>query len=153
MARRKHSGSLIADMLGWIFSPGRRESRAGKIRRGRRRRNPDRLSMADRQALEKAERMSEAFHGTPDLVIELDDHERRLPKFLVALGSIPELSYEPRADSARANSIYVHKSGDRGLLEPSSKKKPVLAADPISGKPVIVAMGSGIHMTRDGLKG
>ncbi len=111
-------------------------------RRVKRRTNPSRAN----PELEAARRVSEEFHGTPSEVIQLSEKERRLPRYLVALGSMPTLEYEPDKRSKKGRYRYVHESGDRGPLAPKSKKKPVLAVDPRSGRPVIVPMGSSMRL-------
>lgn len=105
------------------------------------RRNPIRPPRAKPGSeLAKAQRLSQKFHGNPNEVIELSNKERKLPKYVVALGEMPALGYEPRQGSVRANTLYVHESGDRGLLQSKSKNRPVLAADPKTGRPLIIPM-------------
>ncbi len=107
-------------------------------RKVKRRTNPTKAN----PELQAARRMSEEFHGTSSEVIALSDKERLLPKYVVALGKMPALEYEPDRKSKQGNYRFVHESGDRGPLAPKSQKKPVLAVDPRTGRPVIVPMGS-----------
>ena len=65
-----------------------------------------------------------------------------------------ELDYEPDRGSKRAGYRWEHQAGDRGPLAPKSKKKPVLAVDPRTRRPVIVPMGSPMKLDpRRGLVG
>ncbi len=114
-----------------------------------RRRNPTARTSGERQALTKAQQVSEAFHGNGRNVIELSEQERRLPKYVVALGSVPELVYKPVRGSRRGGVEYIHESGDRGIFAGRSKKRPILAADPRTGRPLIVPMGSGMRLESD----
>ena len=85
--------------------------------------------------------MSEAFHGNKRHVLVLSEQERRLPKYVVELGQMPELDYQPTR-SERAGAIYQHTAGDRGFLMPKARGKPLLAADPRNRRPLIVPMRS-----------
>ncbi|TAK33508.1 MAG: hypothetical protein EPO21_13105 [Chloroflexota bacterium] len=109
------------------------------------RRNPARrrtaLTEEERDQLEQARALSREFHGIED-VIELDPRERQLPRFLVAMGAMPELEYEPLASSKRGHVRWVHESGDRGPLSKRSRAKPLLTVDPRTRRPVIVPMRS-----------
>ncbi len=104
--------------------------------------------------LAAARRISERFHGNAGEVIELSERERRLPRYVVALGKMPALEYEPDARSKRGGANWRHESGDRGPLATRSRKKPTLAVDPATGRPVIVPMGSPMKLDpRRGLVG
>lgn len=108
----------------------------------------------DAKELAKAKRLSSNFHGTAGEVIELSAKERRLPRYVVALGEMPEVKYEPPTDSKRGQYTYVHRAGDRGFGKKGSNAKPMLAVDPRSGKPIIVPMRSPVKFSsRRGLVG
>ena len=113
------------------------------------------LTPTDRRQLAAARRLAETFHGPGTCeVIELEPGERKLPRFLAALGEIPALEYEPPADSQRAGAVYRHESGDRGFGQHSSPNRPVLAVAPGSKRPVIVPMRSPVRMdSKRGLVG
>ena len=70
-----------------------------------------------------------------------------MPRFVVALGEIPQLSYEPRAHSKRGNTQFIHESGDRGFGKAKSNNRPGLAADPKTGRPLIVPMKSPVKLS------
>jgi hypothetical protein len=106
----------------------------------RKRRNP--TSSADKKALETAKRLSKRFHGKATEIIELSAKERKLPRYLVALGSMPEVRYKPRKGSKRNGFEWVHESGDKGPMQKKAKKAPFLAVDPKTKRPVIVPVGS-----------
>lgn len=107
--------------------------------------------------LARAKRLARQFHGPKGdgLVIELSAKERKLPRYVVEMGRMPELVYEPDARrSNRAGYQYEHESGDRGLLRRKAKGKPVLCIDPKTKRPVFVAMGSPMKAnSRKGLIG
>lgn len=92
-----------------------------------------RLDAGDKKCLEKAQRMSQRFHGTPDQVVELNREERQLPRFAVVIGAQRKIAYEAPADSKRAGVVWEHESGDRGAGKSPSRKAPLLLADPERG--------------------
>lgn len=101
--------------------------------------------------LARAKRLARQFHGPKGeaLVIELSAKERQLPRYVVEMGRMPELAYEPDGKrSGRGGYVYEHKAGDRGLLRRKAKGKPVLAVDPLTKRPVFVAMGSPMKANR-----
>lgn len=95
-------------------------------------------------ALERAKKMSEQFHGTDSEVMELSPAERHISQYVVSLGPMPDLDYEPRVNSDRNGWIWTHQSGDRGDLVPKAKGKPVLAVDPVTKRPVLVMYRTGM---------
>jgi anti-sigma28 factor (negative regulator of flagellin synthesis) len=97
---------------------------------------------AERALLTRAMALSARFHDTPIEVIELAPHERQLPRYVVALGEIPTITYEPDRHSARGEIIWEHQSGDRGDDAPPGQRRPILAIDPRTGRPLIVPFGS-----------
>lgn len=107
------------------------------------------LTQAERNELSAARRLSEEFHGTDSQVIELGQRERQLPRFVVALGKIPELAYQPNAASDKGTDIYVHEAGDRGPFRTRARQKPLLAADPRTRRPLIVPMRSPVVFEAD----
>lgn len=133
----------------WLCSSGR-PHRGGKPARrpNPRRRNPS-LTDSDRRQLEAAQRLSEEFHGDPSHVLELEGHERLLPRFVVEAGKIDEFTYEPGRGSDRGGSLWEHESGDRGVLRRRAKEKPVLAVDPRNRKPVWVPNRSPMKLDPD----
>lgn len=135
LAARLERGEVSGDALRQLMGSGQL-----RVRRN----PPPELSTQDRAELTKAIEMAEAFHGEHGdrQIIELSPSERHLPRFLVALGKVPELEYEPDRGSSRSGYIWQHKAGDRGLLAPRAYQKPVLAADPQSRRPVLVPMRS-----------
>lgn len=131
----------------WTGKPKRPKARKPKARR----RNP--LTDREKFELEQAYELSERFHGQDTEVVELSEQERRLPRFAVALGKVPDLAYEPRNGSKRGNATYEHKSGDFGNGK-SSHKKPTLVVDPCTGKPHLITGESPMRMDPDaGLRG
>ncbi len=171
-AKRVRNTGLAQKLLDWAFrkdvsikpgwSPGARnkgqqkraaQRNASKThRKAPRQTNPCRKRNPDTGTLAAARRLSQKFHGTPTEVIELSERERKLPKYVTALGEMPELAYKPRRGSKRGGVTWEHKSGDIPFA-PDAKTKPVLAADPVTGKPLIVPMRSKMRMTRFGLLG
>lgn len=104
--------------------------------------------------LARAKRLARKFHGPSgdSLVIELSAKERQLPRYVVEMGRMPELAYEPDPKrSTRGGYVYEHKAGDRGLLKPKAKSRPSLCIDPRTKRPVFVPMGS--PMRGNGKKG
>lgn len=118
------------------------------VRNPRRRRNPERLSAADKTSLAEAERIAQEFHGEAGYrqVVELTPRERKLPRFVTALGEMPEVQYEPGRGSKRQEYIWQHKAGDRGFGQQTAPGRPVLAVDPNTRRPVIVAMRSSMKL-------
>lgn len=115
--------------------------------------NPMPAKASERKALRQAQKLSMAFHGTADEVIKLSPKERQLPQYVVALGKVPSLTYEPREGSNRDDAVWTHEAGDRGPGEPKSPNKPMLAINPRTKKPVIVPMRSPMKFTKRGLIG
>jgi hypothetical protein len=100
--------------------------------------------------LARAKRLARQFHGPngEGLVIELTAKERQLPRYVVEMGRIPELVYEPDSKrSLRGGYTYEHASGDRGLLQRKAKGKPILCIDPKTKRPVFVPMGSPMRVS------
>lgn len=121
--------------------------RSGEIGVRGRRRNP---AKGEPKSLKAARREARNFHGPQGAgeVVELAERERTLPKHLVVLGELPEISYEPDARrSKRGGYRYVHQAGDRGFGRRPSKRRPLLAADPKTGRPVIVPAGSPVRFS------
>ena len=144
--------SAVARLAGSIGAKTSKRASGGK-KRSKRNPGPDNLS-SDERLLERARRLSEQFHGTRGEVIELSERERRLPRYVVALGTMPELSYEPDPSSKRSGARWIHQAGDRGLEQPASDKKPILAVDPETKRPIIVAAGSPMRFSsKKGLVG
>jgi len=111
-------------------------------------------SEADGLDLLRAKRLSQRFHGTPWAVVELDDSERVLPRYLVSLGDVPAVEYSPPDFSQLAGPPFVHQSGDRGEGRPRSRYQPILCADPRTGSPVLVKTRSPMRFNgRRGLIG
>lgn len=140
-------GLMAALALGlYALHAGHGKTKPRTRRANPRRRNPGRtLTPEERHELEEARSLSTRFHGVEDEVIELDPHERTLPRFAVALGRIPELSYEPSRGSERGGVRWEHEAGDFGPLRKRSRRKPMLAADPRNGRPFIVPMRSPVR--------
>lgn len=92
----------------------------------------------DRKALEKAFRLSQEFHGTPTEVVELEPSERKVGKYVVVAGSLTDFSYQPGDDSKRGQTVWTHKSGDRGNGKPESPNDPLVVVDPDTRRPIIV---------------
>lgn len=99
--------------------------------------------------LTRARVMSSKFHGSPNHVIELSAGEQHIGKYVVALGVLPEVAYEPLKGSKRSGVRWVHKAGDRGMLRKGSKRRPLLAADPKTGRILIVPMRSPMKFKSD----
>ncbi|MHB1132984.1 MAG: hypothetical protein ACYC4L_11405 [Chloroflexota bacterium] len=117
------------------------------------RKSPPKRKASDRE-LAKAKRLARSFHGPngEGLVIELSAKERKLPRYVVEMGRMPELIYAPDPRrSSRGGVQYEHESGDRGMFARRAKGKPVLAINPATGRPVFVPMGS--PMKANGKKG
>jgi|SRR3990167_3779310 len=115
-------------------------------RRGRRR-NPARLTARERRELEAARRLSQEFHGSEAFVVELDPAEREVPRFGVALGTLEEMSYAPGRGSGRSGVEWTHESGDAGILRSRKKGKPLLVADPLTRRPILVQHRSRMKMS------
>jgi hypothetical protein len=137
---------LLSHLLRSVFGePGAARRPARKVKR-----NPSApRSEADGAELERAKALSRDFHGDVD-VIELSESERRLPKYLVSLGTIPDLVYEPHKGSRRGYYEYHHEAGDRGIFGKKSRAKPILAMNPENRRPVIVPAGSPVRVNDDG---
>ncbi len=130
---------IAAAIGGLLWLRGRHNPPAGP-RPAPRRAPLAKLSDSERRQLAAARRLSLEFHGNDRHVLELDPHERAMPRFVVEAGALEEFAYNPPADSKRDdnNAIYSHESGDRGILAPKAKQKPRLAVDPRTRRPVIV---------------
>lgn len=97
-----------------------------------------RLAPPERRLLDKARRMARQFHGRSE-VVELAKAERKpLPRFVVEVGELDDLSYAPPAGSKRAAHVYRHVSGDRGASAPPSPNRPLLVVDPRNARPAMV---------------
>lgn len=117
-------------------------------RNPRRRQNPGTLTPADKATLTRAETLAAEFHGEAGYrqVIELGKRERTLPRFLVGLGEMPEVQYEPGRGSKRQEYVWQHRAGDLGFGQQEAAGRPVLAVDPNTRRPVIVAMRSSMKL-------
>lgn len=80
-------------------------------------------------------------------MIALSERERRLPKYVVPVGRMPDLEYRPERGQ-RAAWRWRHESGDRGRGQPKAGAQPMLAADPTTGRPIIVNQGSPMKWNR-----
>lgn len=131
----------------WIARCEQTKSARLVVRNPRRRRNPNGLNATDKRALAEAERIAGEFHGEKGYrqVIELSERERQLPRFLVGLGTMPAIEYEPDRGSSRKDYVWRHESGDLGLGR-ETPGKPVLAVDPTTLRPVIVPMRSSMKL-------
>lgn len=104
--------------------------------------------------LAAARRMSRRIHGVGGGdVVELSAAERRLPRFLPVIGTVPELEYQPSDRSKRRGVPFVHRSGDRGRGAKASDRKPILAIDPKTKRPVLLTGRSPMKWTDRGLIG
>jgi hypothetical protein len=137
---------LLYELFGSFEEPKRQPKRVQK-------KNPVPVKASERKALRQAQKLSMAFHGTDTEVIKLSNKERMLPQYVVALGEVPSLTYEPREGSSRDDGTWTHEAGDRGPGEPKSPNKPMLAINPRTKKPVIVPMRSPMRFTKRGLIG
>ncbi len=99
-------------------------------------------------ALGKAKRLATRFHGHwRGHVYELTPKERKLSRYVVAAGTLEDYTYAPKKGSKRAFARWKHESLDRGLGKPKGRKKPLLAVDPATKKPVIVARGAAVEFS------
>lgn len=95
-----------------------------------------------RAQYERARTMARRVNGRGD-VLELNDRERQaLPRYVVPIGRLAEMVYDPADRSDKAGSLYRHRSGDRGPARPTSGRRPWLVADPRNGQPRIVQAAS-----------
>ena len=108
-------------------------------KRTAKKRNPSKKPVS--KELRQAQALSKRFHGVETEVIVLEEKERKLPKYLVACGDMPEMQYEPRSHSSRGGITWQHKSGDRGEGRARGKRRPILAIDPKTKKPVVIPKG------------
>jgi hypothetical protein len=108
----------------------------------------------DRKALEKAFRLSQEFHGTPTEVVELEPSERKVGKYVVVAGALTDFSYLPGDDSKRGQTVWTHKSGDRGAGQPESPNDPLVVVDPDTRRPIIIPNKSPMRLdSRQGFIG
>lgn len=110
----------------------------------RARRNPSLHSGSDPEA----RAISEAFHGTPDETAVLSDRDRALPREVVVVGEVENIIYKPDRHSQRGGSAWDHEAGDRGLGPFKAKDKPLLVADPSTGRPALVMGKSPMRLNR-----
>lgn len=93
--------------------------------------------------LRKARRASANFHGEQGEVYKLDATERRAPPpVVVALGEVTAIEYKAPGRSQRNGGVWRHATGDRGDNAPRARRRPLLVADPVTGRPYIVPNGS-----------
>ena len=117
-----------------------------------RHRNP-KLCEKDQRQLEAAQRLSEEFHGNRNQVWELEPHERHLSRFVVKAGSLQDFTYDPGRGSKKGDALYEHEAGDRGLLAPKAREKPLLVVDPKTRRPALVPNRSPMKLTERGFVG
>lgn len=125
-------------------------------RTAKRRTNPSKPLKTAREGheLRAARRMAAQFHGDAGQVVELSPGERKpLPRYVTVVGRMADLTYLPERGSKRADSAWRHRAGDRGMLEAKSGNKPLVVANPVTGRPAIVMDRSPMRLTRAGLKG
>lgn len=78
---------------------------------------------------------SEIFHGEPGEVKRLSASQRAgLPAEVVVIGEAEAIEYAAPPDSERAGESWRHEFTDRGPFLPRTEKKPLLVADPESGR-------------------
>lgn len=122
MARKKRRGSILGGLISVLFAGGRTSAGRGELP-SKKRRNPSDLT--------KAKRMSREFHCTPDETRRLSEAERKpLPKEVMVVGEVHEITYGPDRHSCRGTSLWRHVFGDRGAGKPKAKEKPLLVASP-----------------------
>lgn len=93
--------------------------------------------------VQSAQRASRTFHGEPGEVYRLDRTDRLgPPPVVVALGTVEAIEYKPADRSQRGRTTWRHASGDRGDNAPRSRKRPLLVADPQTGRAFIVPNGA-----------
>lgn len=95
----------------------------------------------------KAEDWAMAFHGRPFIV-------RRNGKKLVVIGYLEAIEYLAPAGSKRAGVRWRHNIGDNGSGRPKSDERPLLVADPATGRVQILRGRSDLRFDpRRGLVG
>jgi hypothetical protein len=135
-----HEKQAAARPKGRPSAPTRRAPSRSTAKPAGTRRNADDLATA--------RRASRTFHGAgAGDVIKLTRAGRTLPEYVVPLGRMPELDYKPERGQ-RAAWKWRHESGDRGAGKAKSRRQPVLAADPTTGRPIIVGQGSPMRFNR-----
>lgn len=138
---------LLLGLGAFLLLKARKRSNPCRTRRNPLLRVPKNLKAGERKALAVAKRLSKQFHGTETEVIELSPDERKaLPRFVMAAGDLTEFSYAPDGNSLKGEFEYEHKSGDRGPFETKSRRKPILAVDPKTKRPVIVPAQSPMRL-------
>jgi len=109
-------------------------------------RKPKKRNPTDSKLLQRAKSLSKRFHGTTK-VVQLSAKERKpLPKYVVVVGELDELTYAPGKRSQRGRFRYSHKTGDKGRGE-RTRRKPLLVVDPKTKKAAIVANRSGMRFS------
>jgi len=99
--------------------------------------------------LRKARAKYREFHGIdPDRIIKVDAPD--LPPYLVILGKLLEIDYEP-TDPTQKKGQYWHEFGDYG--DRKGKFVPLLATDPEGRQLYIVKMRSGFKINKRGIVG
>lgn len=142
---------LLAAGVGALFLLRRPHAQSRRNPRARHSGAP--LCEKDRRQLEDAQRLSEEFHGNKNQVWELEPHERRLSRFVVKAGSLQDFTYDPGRGSTKGDALYEHEAGDRGLLAPKAKDKPLLVVDPKTRRPALVPNRSPMKLTGRGFVG
>lgn len=97
-----------------------------------------RMNPASPALVEKAIEQSREFHGNPNAVVELNPKDREIGPLGVVMGKIEAITYAAPRGSERAGAPWEHATGDRGAWQPSAKNKPLLVADPATGRVHII---------------
>lgn len=104
----------------------------------------------DPPGLAKAKRMATKFHGDwKGHVVAVSPKERQVSKYLVVAGDLEDYTYAPKKGSKRSAYKWKHESLDRGFGRRKGKRHALLAVDPATHKPVVVAEGAAVKFSRD----
>lgn len=131
---------------------GKRGKTSARGKPKARRRNPPAV---DRREYARAAKLAESIHGDADKnVVYLSAKERQLPALLTVLGRSPGIAYDVKSRKSNRQGRWYHEAGDRGAVVPSRRgRRPLLAINPKTKRPVIVPMGSGMRLKRSWLEG
>lgn len=96
---------------------------------------------------------SQTLHGVPTEVLKLSAEDRKVSRYLVDVGDMPDVEYVTDDHSRRAGYEWDHEIGDRGDLLPRSKTDLRLGWDPLNRKLVIVPLRNEMELSDRGLLG
>ena len=116
---RKKNQTLLARVVGRLLAdPGRHgQNKARKRTPVRVSPKPKPVRRNPNGALAAVRAKSRVFHGRgAGTVLRLDARDRRLPAYVLPVGKVVAITYEPPAGSRRAGSLWRHEAGDAGAL-------------------------------------